>query len=260
MDAVLTQRIELARIEARRRGHHAVEPEHLLAAIVDAAEVSRALRGRGLDPIELRERVEARLSAEPALAGYRDGNQVALSPALERIIESLSARRWLGLGAPITYVDALLPEPSIATLVFGLRRGNDHRHILERAAALAVISAHASVGIAHVFRVLLDLRSFVETLERAEADLERLRETIDAALAALAKSLTPSQVARIDPVVRRVVSSVSPSSRRSGAPIATVRQLCLALARQEEAEPFWTAAGIECSAFVRAVHIPDAPR
>jgi hypothetical protein len=49
-------------------------------------------------------------------------------------------------------------------------------------------------------------------------------------------------------------------AKRSGAPMATIRQLCLELARQDEAEPFWTAAGIDHSAFVRAVHIPGATR
>lgn len=120
MDALLTQRIELARIEARRRHHLAVERVHLLAAILETPEVTAALRGRGIDPTELRDRLDAQLGAQDSLGGYRDGTDTPLSPALERVIERLAARRWHLLGARTTCVGALLPEPSIAARVFEL--------------------------------------------------------------------------------------------------------------------------------------------
>ena len=260
MVVLLAQRIELARIEARRRRHPAAEPLHLLAAVLETAEFARALRERGIDPLELREKLDAQLAASDSLGGYRDGSDTPLAPALARVLERLARRRWRLLGARTTCVEALLPEPSVAALVFALRRGNDSRHVIERATALAVMSAHASVGIEHAFRVLLDLRSFVETLERAEGNLARLRETVDATLSRSIPSRSQPGMPPLGPVMRRVVSSAKEMARRTGVSATTVRQLCLDLAHQEEAEPFWTAAGIEHSAFVRAIHIPDGPR
>jgi ATP-dependent Clp protease ATP-binding subunit ClpA len=263
MDARLGQRLALAQIEARRRGHPGVEPEHLLAVIIDTPEVTEALRQRGLDPLELRERLDAHLSAEPTRGGYRDANELPTSPSLHRATERLAGRRWRWLGARVSYVDALMLEPSVAALVFALRRGNDHRHILERAVALAVMSAHASVGLEHAFRALVDLRSFVDTLERAGGNVAGLEGALDTALARHAPSASASAShgpPPIGPVLRRVIAAATDMAKRSGAPLASVRQLCLELARQEEAEPLWAAAGIDHSAFVRAVHLPGATR
>ncbi len=260
MDALLTQRIQLARIEARRRHHSVVAPWHLLAAVLETPDVTRELRERGIDAIELRERLDAHLATAESLGGYRDGTAAPLAPELERVVTRLATRRWRLLRARTTCVEALLPEPSIAALVFELRRGNDSRHILERAAALAVMSTHASIGIEHVFRVLLDVRSFVETLQRADGNADRLRESVDAVLARSARSPSPSRMPPTGPVIRRVVAAAKEMARRSGAAITTVRQLCLELARQDEAAPYWAAAGIEHSAFVRAIHVPDGPR
>jgi hypothetical protein len=47
-------------------------------------------------------------------------------------------------------------------------------------------------------------------------------------------------------------------AKRSGATTASIRQLCLELARQDEAAPFWNAARIDTSAFVRAIHLPGS--
>src|SRR4051794_37804070 len=109
MDANLTERIQLARIEARRRGHAEVLPEHLLAVIIDAADAVRALRARGIDPTELRERLEARLSGLPAPGGYRDrvdASLTPLAPAIDRVVRRLTTRRWLSLSARVTCADA----------------------------------------------------------------------------------------------------------------------------------------------------------
>jgi hypothetical protein len=40
----------------------------------------------------------------------------------------------------------------------------------------------------------------------------------------------------------------------------TIRQLCLQVAVARECGSLWEATGIEASAFVRAVHLPDANR
>lgn len=261
MVPLLTQRLELAHVEARRRGHSAIEPEHLLVAIIDAPEVAERLRQRGLDPLELRERLVARLSAEPVVGGYRDASALPTSPALERVVERLSKRRWRWLGPHTPYLDALMPEPSVAELVFNLRRGNDHRHILERAVALAVLSSHPSVGLEHAFRALVDLRSFVETFERASGDLAAFRDAIDAALAAQPRSPLPASAPPpLGPALRRVVDTSVEMAKRTGGTTASVRQLCLELSRQDEAAPLWSAAGIDHSAFVRAIHLPGAAR
>jgi ATP-dependent Clp protease ATP-binding subunit ClpA len=246
-------------IEARRRRAAAAEPVHLLAVVLDAPDVTRDLRDLGLDPTELRERLDARLSAEDSLGGYRDANDTALTPALERVLERLETRRWRLLGARTTCVEALLPEPSIAALVFELRRGNDHRHILARASALASMSGHATIGIEHVFRVLLDIRSFAETLERAEGVSAGLRDAVEARLAENAPSANPSGATPpIGARLRRVLSAIESTAQSSGAPAASIRRLCLELARHDDAASLWAAAGIDHAAFVRAVHLPDA--
>jgi ATP-dependent Clp protease ATP-binding subunit ClpA len=252
----LTRRIDLARIDARRRRHDSTEPEHLLAVALESQDIAQAVRARGLDPVELRDRLESRFTTRPAVGGYRDGSDSPLSTSLTRVVGRLKERRWVPFIAKMTILDALLLEPSIAELVFELRRGNDYRYVVERARARAVLSRHDGVGVEHVFSALLDVRSFVDTVRRAEGDADRLRATVDGVLDTERPKSDLRRAPPIDPAVQRMISARDVTALPSGTTVATIRMLCLQLARQDESERFWTAAGIHGSDFVRAVHLP----
>lgn len=252
----LTRCIDLARIDARRRRHDSTEPEHLLAVALESQDIAQAVRARGLDPMELRDRLESRLTTRPAVGGYRDGSDSPLSTSLTRVVGRLKQRRWVPFIAKMTILDALLLEPSIAELVFELRRGNDYRYVVERARARAVLSGHDGVGVEHIFSALLDVRSFVDTVRRAEGDADRLRTTVDGVLDTERPKSDLRRAPPIEPVVQRMISARDVTALPSGETLVTIRMLCLQLARQDESERFWTAAGIRGSDFVRAVHLP----
>ena len=139
MDGHLARQIDRARIDARRRRHDAVAPEHFLGVVIDEPRVASALRDRGLDPLELRDRLDARFAEIPAIGGYRDGGDVPLSPALERVVARVDARGWLDRITRKSALGALLVEPAVAALVIALRRGNDYRHILEASAFVRAV-------------------------------------------------------------------------------------------------------------------------
>jgi ATP-dependent Clp protease ATP-binding subunit ClpA len=254
MTGGLTARLDLARVYARRRQHDSTEPEHLLAVVLEIEEIASALAERGLDPVELRERVEARLAARPAVGGYRDGVDAPLSMGLERVAKHVAASRWIPFARKPTIIDALLLEPAIAALVFELRRGNDYRYVVERARALALMSEHARVEIVHVFRVLLDLRSFIDTIERAGGNTRDLLTAVEATLAS-GREKRATSAPRLDAPVQELLPLGTPNER-SVTGRMSIRQLCLALASKEEAMLLWCTAGIEPSDFIRAVHQP----
>jgi ATP-dependent Clp protease ATP-binding subunit ClpA len=256
-NAQIKRWVELARIEARRRRHEAVEPEHFALVCVGDASFAAAVTERGIDPTELRERLEGALTARPTVGGYRDASDAPISPELQRVIERARPRGWLPLAKPLSAHDSLSIETSIAALVFDLRRGNDHRHILERARALAVIHGHALVTVQHVLRTLLDLRSFVEAIERAYGDVAPLRAARLQTLDGMTGHAEP-RAPLLDPAMKAVVGAAQMMARSYGPAPASVRQFCLQLAVAPDCERYWPIAGIEASDFVRAVHLPDA--
>ena len=254
-----SRRLDLARIEARRRRHEAVEPAHFAFVVLHESSVAEVLRQRGIDPTELRERLEGALAARTVVGGYRDGSDAPLSPALERVVDRLGRRRWLPFGKSLGLDESLLLEPSIAALAFELRRGNDYRHIIERARALAVVRRHGVVSVEHAFRALLDLRSFVDALQRAEGDLDRVRAVVAQRLDAVESHVEPRAPA-LDQPMTAVVEGAHFMARSYGPAPPTIRQFCLQLAIAGECAPLWEAAGTDASAFARAVHLPDSNR
>ena len=191
MGAELAQRIALAHIEARRRRHDATSPEHLLAVVLGSPEVVHSLHEHSLDPDELRDRLEGRLSEVPAIGGYRDGEEPPRSASLARVLTRLERRDWRRLGAR-------------TGLLFGA-----------------------------------------------------LRVGVDAALASARAGTDPEVPPRLDRAVKDVIGATQAMAQRLGAIAATIRQLCLELARHDDAKDLWSAAGIDAAAFVRAVHLPD---
>jgi ATP-dependent Clp protease ATP-binding subunit ClpA len=259
IDARQAHWLELARIDARRRGHEATQPEHLMIVGIQAPYLADAVRARGLDPSELHERVEACLVSRPTIGGYRDGSDAPLSPRLRVVIERARVWRWLPILAKMTLLDALFLERSISTSVFELTRGNDYRYVVERARALAIVRGHNVVGVEHVFRALLDLSSFVDAIDRARGDVERLR----AAVAEVTKATVADDLSRgpqLEPAIDRVIAGARVMARTYAPTLPTIRQFCLQLAVAEESSRFWRAGGIEASDFVRAVHLPEKKR
>ena len=116
--------------------------------------------------------------------------------------------------------------------------------------------ADHGVGVEHIFSALLDVRTFVDTVRRAEGDAARLRTTVDGVLDTERPKSDLRRAPPNEPAVQRMISARDVTALPSGTTVATIRMLCLQLARQDEAERFWTAAGIHGSDFVRAVHLP----
>lgn len=240
------QLLDLARSEARRRRHATTEPEHLLAVVLDVRTEAEALHGRGLDPLELRDRTEARLADLPTASAYRDATDAPPTPAVERILARCTGRlRFLVRRRPML-VEALLLEPAVARLVIELRRGQDHRYIAERARALAIVAGHGLVGLEHVFRAIVDLPSFAATLRRAGGSVDTMREYADTTLATPHPPLRDTM--RSEPVLARLLDT-------SDGPV-TIRELCIQLAGMDESAPFWEAASVTRAAFLHAIHVP----
>jgi ATP-dependent Clp protease ATP-binding subunit ClpA len=253
MDVETERRVELAKLFAKQRRHLETEPEHLLAVVLDIDEEARALHSRGLDPSELRERTEAAFAARPAIGGYRDGAESAPSPALERTLKRVAGNRWLPFVGKVSMLDALFLEPSVAKLVYALRRGADSRYIVERARALAIVLDHATIGIEHVLRALLDLPSFGETLERANGSVDSLRLFLDRLLS---RPPSPGEGAPVIEIELRRVLFTGRFPDSDTAPM-TIRQLCIGLAREDDCDRFWDAAGVSRARFLRAVYVPS---
>lgn len=245
-DGPHAQLLELARSKARRHRHVTTHPEHLLAVALDVRGEAGAIHERGLDPTELRDQAEARLADLPVVATYRDGADAPISPAVTRALGRCSGTlRFLLRRRPLL-VEALLLEPAVAALVVALRRGLDHRYVIERARALAIVGNHELVGLAHVFRALLDLPSFVATLERAGGAPDKLATFLSASLADAA--LGHGDAPRAEETITRLLAMSKGAS--------SIRQLCIHLTSLDESSPFWGAAGVTRAAFLHAVHVP----
>jgi len=173
LDADLTNLLERAELDARRRRHDAVDPEHLLSVILEEDAVSRALVVRGVDPIELRDSLEAALTSRPITAGFRDAATVSLetSDALDDVLESLD-------DDGVTVLDALFLDRTVARLLLGLRQCSGARHVLERTTALAVVAGDELIRVEHLLQVLLDVVWFEEAVRRTSMSLDTLRAAI----------------------------------------------------------------------------------
>lgn len=257
MDDELGRLIDLARIEARRRHHEHTAIEHLLSVVLDVGPLAQSLRERGIDPTELHERLEVSFATRPVVGGYRDASPPPLAAAVEAVVARHRGQRgWLPFVAKRSIVDALLLEPAVATLVFELRRGNDHRYVLERARALAIMRGQQTIGLAHLFRALLDLPSFVRTLEQGGGDAQRLRADVDAVLDEQASAPGPESSRAVSPRFARAGLSIPMQGLCMGGEGVSIRELCLELTRDENAERFWTASGTSAAEFFRAVYVP----
>jgi hypothetical protein len=95
----LTRRIDLARIDARRRRHDSTEPEHLLAVVLESPDIAQAVRARGPGSSGTRDRLESRFTMRRAVGGYRYGSDLPLSTTLTRVVGRLKERRWVGATA-----------------------------------------------------------------------------------------------------------------------------------------------------------------
>ncbi len=257
--SALSRIVELARIEARRRRHETVDTEHFAFVALENSDVAAAIRERGIDPAELRERVDGALTARSSVGGYRDGSVAEVSPELRRLLDGDRRRRWTPFRKALPFDQVLLDQPSIASLVFELRGGNDFRYVIERARALAVVKKHSAVAVVHALRALVDLRSFVAAVERAEGDVARLASALDEALLALPPA-SDHRPPTLDPSLQAVVDAAKTMASTYGAAPPTIRQLCLQLAVAAPAAPFWDASRTTAAEFVRAVHLPDSTR
>lgn len=247
MNAARRERLELAREEARRRQHATTEPEHLLAVSLGFDAVALAVYARGLDPNELRVRLEEALAAMPSRVGYREMVDPMPSPGLQRSLQRTS--RWF---RKASLLEALFQEPGVAAVVWQLRHGEDARYVEERSSALAIVRRHRTVGVEHALRALVDLPSFVATLERAGGNAAALSSALDARLKAQTEA--PTAPPDVDPSFLRLLASAK--FPRTDDDPATIREVSMALARDWSCEPFWTAAGITPSAFLEAVLVP----
>jgi ATP-dependent Clp protease ATP-binding subunit ClpA len=257
--SALSRILELARIDARRRRHETIDTEHFAFVALDVSDVAAAIRQRGIDPAELRERLDGALTARSSVGGYRDGTTAEVSPELRRLLDGDRRRRWTPFRKSLPFDQVLLDQPSIASVVFELRGGNDYRYVIERARALAVSRRHAAVGVVHALRALVDLRSFVAAVERAEGDVARLASALDEVLHAIAPG-SHDRPPTLDPSLQAVVDAAKTMASTYGAAPPTIRQLCLQLAVAAEAAPFWDASCTTAAEFVRAVHLPDSTR
>ena len=79
-----------AQQEATTRGHQAVDPEHLLVALVEQSEglVPQLLLKLNVDPRVLRTRLVADLERRPKVSGGAPAGGIMLSPRLARVLEA----------------------------------------------------------------------------------------------------------------------------------------------------------------------------
>lgn len=250
MDAEHRRRFELAQQDARRRRHRTTEPEHLLAVVLEIRSEAEALNRRGLDPNELLERLETHFTTLPVGSCYRDTATAPLAPTLGRVFSRMQGHGWLPFGR-IGMLESLLLEPSVCQLVVGLRRGADCRYVVERARALAIASSHRHIGLDHVLRALCDLPSFVQMLVQAGASVDTLRRYLDET-ARPADSDHRHPPSLETPLRRVLYAGKFPETDE--APM-TLRQLAIALARTDECDRFWQAAGTSPSSLLHALHV-----
>lgn len=250
MDAEHARRLELAHEDARRRRHRTTEPEHLLAVVLAIEGEAERLRARGLDPRELLDRTEAYLTALPVASCYRDVCDAPPAPTLERALRRMRGRGWLPFIGRVPMLESLLLEPSVCRLVIALRCGGDCRYVVERARALAIASSHRTVGLEHVLRALLDVPSFVDVLREAEADVDTLHAYLERARQPADSDHRDAPW--LDTPLRRVLYAGNLPETDSQP--MTLRQLAIALARTDECDRYWRAAGTSPTSLLHALH------
>jgi ATP-dependent Clp protease adapter protein ClpS len=178
--------LDAARVDARRRGHVEVTLGHLMLAALESPATIAILTRRAVDPRRARALFEARVSAVPPIAGYRDAPpQSRLSPALTELVEATVRKRkrlFVQLAArEVDILLAALAAPSVAAILeeatFDVA---PVERLSEAATALARGYAHVNVLVDHAVLAMIDIDpAFGEALRVLGHDPKAVRRRLD---------------------------------------------------------------------------------
>jgi ATP-dependent Clp protease adaptor protein ClpS len=176
--------VDAARALARRHRHEAVEPVHLLGALVADARMQPLLTERAVDREDLVARVEARLVAWPASALYRDARaEPKASEQLGVLLDCAGARRIVSLLRPLTF-EQLAREacalPSLASVMLEARSEIvTAKDAVAHARLLAIARGDARPNFYHLIYVLADQAWMRSALRDAGVDPQTLHAALE---------------------------------------------------------------------------------
>jgi len=171
--------VEAARDLARKHRHEALEPEHLLGALLRDDRMERVLTERAVDRRDLRERLGACLVVLPTSGLYRDANvEPVPSDALQSLIARAGAGRLVALLRPVTFAQlahAACSEPRLALLLRAASTAvASPRDALAQAKTFALSRREGWVSVFHLFHVLVEQPSMTNALRDAHVDRDAL--------------------------------------------------------------------------------------
>lgn len=179
--------IETARELARKHRHEALEPEHVLAALLSDARMEQVLTEHAVDGNDLGERVTAHLVHRATAGLYRDARAEPIpSEAFRSLMARAGAERLVTLVRPVTFAqlaEATCSEPRLALL---LREASKEvgsvKDALAQAKTFALSRREGYLSVFHLFHVLVKQPSMTDALREIHVDREALLARIAARL------------------------------------------------------------------------------
>lgn len=178
---------------ARRYRHRAVEPEHLLRALLDIRESTLAFTERAVNSLALADCVDARLAEWPASGLYRDTHaQPAVAGGLSALLARAGAGRLSFIVRPLTVLQvarAACEERTLAALLFDARSEvATPAEAFAQARTLARARGHVSTSVYHLVRTVADQAWLVAPLVEANVDVAGLIRCVEGRLEASSDS------------------------------------------------------------------------
>lgn len=180
--------VEVAGALAREHRHHAIEPEHLLVALLRHDRIEIVLAQRALERELLEQAVLLHIAKWPAAGLYRDAPVEPVPSAhLEALLVRAGARRLMAFFRPVSFDDlanAACTEPRLAPLLDESRAASRSGNaILMQAETFSLSRGEQTLTFLHVLHVLVTQPAMGEALHELGVDsaslLVRLGEHLD---------------------------------------------------------------------------------
>jgi ATP-dependent Clp protease adaptor protein ClpS len=251
---------------ARRFGHRAVRPEHVLCVLEQRDGIRWA--DYGIERALLREELRAALGGADAASGYRDVRaEIVPSDRLASALERARSRRRLGFVTrpvrPEDLLGALVEDAEVARLISRARgRLESGDAVIVAARVLATGHGHKHVTIAHVLAVLVNEPPLIAALSHIPGARERLAGALDAELVPAPRqvSLRRPDVPLLAPNLVRVVAVTEALRAAAGREkVVSPRRLLTAILREPDVGSRLAAVGINRWEVLYAVHHGGPP-
>jgi ATP-dependent Clp protease adapter protein ClpS len=181
--AAIASVIETSRTDARTRGHAEVREEHLVACLLQRADIVAGLSAEAICLVRVEEEVEARLAAIPSVAGYRDVKAVVLARSADEAVERARPRGIFGFlreAQPWDLLASIRARTALGAIVDGMRwETAPIERLRQDAESFATERRHRNVLLEHAVVALLDTdERFMTTVRVLGHDPTKVRRRL----------------------------------------------------------------------------------